>query len=103
MIGFLAGLAAICFSFWLIMAFPYSEIKYLPLYTFSTVSRIMVTLVISIVWGVFFGILAATNRVASIILVPFIDLLQCARMIQLITDDPKEFAEVVWVRKIRAL
>jgi len=54
----------------------YPEIKYLPLYTFSTVGRILVTLVISIVWGVFFGMLAATNRVASIILVPFIDLLQ---------------------------
>lgn len=77
MIGFFAGLAAICLSFWLIMAFvEYSEIKYLPLYAFSTVSRIMFTLVISIVWGVFFGILAATNRVASMILVPFIDLLQ---------------------------
>jgi len=55
---------------------PYPELSSLPLYTFSTISRIAITLVISVVWGVSFGILAATNRVASIILTPFIDLLQ---------------------------
>jgi NitT/TauT family transport system permease protein len=62
---------------WLIMTFlPYDEIKNLPLYTFSTVTRIVITLMISVVWGVSFGILAATNRWASLILTPFIDLLQ---------------------------
>jgi NitT/TauT family transport system permease protein len=52
------------------------EIKNLPLYTFSTVSRIVITLLISVAWGVSFGILAATNKWASLILTPFIDLLQ---------------------------
>jgi NitT/TauT family transport system permease protein len=62
---------------WLIVTFvEYPEIKNLPLYTFSTVSRIVITLLISIAWGISFGILAATNKAASLILTPFIDLLQ---------------------------
>jgi len=52
------------------------EIGNLPLYTFSTVSRIVITLLISVAWGVSFGIFAATNKWASLILTPFIDLLQ---------------------------
>ena len=55
---------------------PYPELKSLPLYTFSTVSRIILTLGISTLWGVSFGILAATNKIASILLTPLIDLLQ---------------------------
>ena len=71
------GLLILCVMTWLIVAFvEYPEIKNLPFYTLSTVSRIMITLLISIVWGVSFGILAATNKVASLILTPFIDLLQ---------------------------
>jgi len=62
---------------WLIVTFVnYPEIKDLPSYTFSTVFRIVITLLISVAWGVSFGILAATNKVASLILTPFIDLLQ---------------------------
>ena len=62
---------------WLIVTFvPYPEIKNLPLYTFATISRILITLVISVAWGVSFGIFAATNRVGSLVLTPFIDLLQ---------------------------
>ena len=62
---------------WLIMTFlPYPELKNLPTFTFSTVSRIIITLAISVLWGVSFGILAATNRIASLILTPIIDLLQ---------------------------
>lgn len=62
---------------WLIVTFmPYPDIKNLPLYTLSTVSRIAITLLVSVVWGVSFGILAATNKWASLILTPFIDLLQ---------------------------
>lgn len=62
---------------WLIMTFlPYEEIRSLPLYTFSTITRIVITLLVSVVWGVSFGILAATNKWASLILTPFIDLLQ---------------------------
>ena len=62
---------------WLIMTFlPYPELKSLPLYTLSTVSRIVITLAVSVIWGVSFGILASTNRIASLILTPFIDLLQ---------------------------
>lgn len=62
---------------WLIVTFvQYPEIRNLPLYTLSTISRIIITLLISVIWGVSFGILAATNKVASLILTPFIDLLQ---------------------------
>jgi len=62
---------------WLIVTFlSYPEIKNLPLYTFSTISRIIITLLISVAWGVSFGILAATNKWASFVLTPFIDLLQ---------------------------
>lgn len=62
---------------WLIVTFlPYPEVKNLPLYTVTTISRIGLTLVVSVVWGVSFGILAATNRIASLVLTPFIDLLQ---------------------------
>ena len=71
------GLIILCVMTYLIMTFlPYPEVKNLPLYTLSTISRIAITLVVSVVWGVSFGILAATNRVASLILTPFIDLLQ---------------------------
>ncbi|HEY4674492.1 MAG TPA: ABC transporter permease subunit, partial [Candidatus Bathyarchaeia archaeon] len=77
LISFLAGLIVLCVMTWLIVTFmPDSDFKNLPLYTFSTVSRITITLLLSIAWGVSFGILAATNRVASYILTPFIDLLQ---------------------------
>ncbi len=62
---------------WLIVTFVKNpDIGNLPLYTFSTVSRIVITLLISVAWGVSFGIFAATNKVASLILTPFIDLLQ---------------------------
>ena len=75
--SFIVGLVVLCVMTWLIVTFvQYPEIKNLPLYTFSTISRITITLVISVVWGVSFGILAATNRVASLVLTPFIDLLQ---------------------------
>jgi NitT/TauT family transport system permease protein len=54
----------------------HEEMGSLPLYTFSTVSRIVITLLISVAWGVSFGIFAATNKWASLVLTPFIDLLQ---------------------------
>ncbi|MBX5329275.1 MAG: ABC transporter permease subunit [Candidatus Bathyarchaeota archaeon] len=76
-ISFVGGLIILCMMTWLIVAFiGYSEIKNLPLYTLSTISRIVITLLISIAWGVSFGILAATNKIASFILTPLIDLLQ---------------------------
>jgi NitT/TauT family transport system permease protein len=75
--SFIVGLVAICVMTWLIVTFlPYAEVKYLPLYTLSTISRIAITLMISVIWGVSFGILAATNKIASLILTPLIDLLQ---------------------------
>ena len=77
LLSFICGLATLCVMTWLIMTFlPYDEIRQLPLYTFSTVTRIVITLVISVIWGVSFGILAATNKWASLTLTPFIDLLQ---------------------------
>lgn len=76
-ISLFGGLAILCGMAWLIITSTnYPEVKYLPLYTFSTVFRIVITLLISILWGVSFGILATTNKVASLILTPFIDLLQ---------------------------
>jgi NitT/TauT family transport system permease protein len=77
LITFVAGLVALAVMTYLIMAFVgYPEVANLPLYALSTIFRIGITLLISIAWGVSFGILAATNRVASLILTPFIDLLQ---------------------------
>ena len=55
---------------------PYPEMRNLPLYTLSTVLRILITLVISLAWAIPFGILAATNRYASMIVTPVVDLLQ---------------------------
>jgi len=76
-ISLVVGLATLCIMAWLIMTFVnYPEVKDLSLHTFSTLSRILITLLISVIWGVSFGILAATNKWASFILTPFIDILQ---------------------------
>jgi NitT/TauT family transport system permease protein len=75
--SFIVGIIALSIMTWLIMTLlPYPELKNLPTFTFSTISRIIITLAISVLWGVSFGILAATNRIASLILTPIIDLLQ---------------------------
>ena len=75
--AFVAGLFAIVVAYWLVMSFVQNpEISSLPYYTLRTLLRITITLGISVAWGVSFGILASTNKTASIILVPFIDLLQ---------------------------
>jgi ABC-type proline/glycine betaine transport system permease subunit len=67
LISFTSGLVILCVMTWLIVTFvEYPEIKNLPLYTFSTVSRIVITLLISIAWGISFGILAATNKAACL-------------------------------------
>jgi NitT/TauT family transport system permease protein len=71
------GFALLSFMAYLIGTFsPYPEMGSLPLFTISTVTRIFITLVVSIAWGVSFGILASTNRTASIVITPIIDLLQ---------------------------
>jgi NitT/TauT family transport system permease protein len=71
------GIVALAFMAWAMMTFlPYPELRNLPSFTLSTISRILITLAISVVWGVSFGILAATNRTASLLLTPLIDLLQ---------------------------
>ncbi len=76
-VAFVTGLLAIVVAYWLVMNFVQNpEISSLPYYTFRTLLRITITLGISIAWGVSFGILASTNKTASIIFVPFIDLLQ---------------------------
>jgi len=77
LIAYMAGLAILVFGFWQVMVLVKNpEIQFLPYYTFRTLLRITITLGISVAWGVSFGILASTNKTASIILVPFIDLLQ---------------------------
>jgi NitT/TauT family transport system permease protein len=55
---------------------PHEEMRNLPAFTVSTVTRITITLAISIAWGVSFGILAATSRTADYIITPIVDLLQ---------------------------
>jgi len=76
-LAFTAGLLAIVAAYWLVMNFVENpEISSLPYYTFRTLLRITITLGISVAWGVPFGILASTNKTASVILVPSIDLLQ---------------------------
>jgi NitT/TauT family transport system permease protein len=76
-VSFVVGIIALSIMTGLIMTFlPYPELKNLPTFTLSTISRIIITLAISVLWGVSFGILAATNRIASLILTPIIDLLQ---------------------------
>jgi NitT/TauT family transport system permease protein len=77
LIAYIAGLFILVFAFWLVMGFVKNpETQFLPYYTFRTILRITITLGISVAWGVSFGILASTNKIASTILVPFIDLLQ---------------------------
>ncbi len=76
-LAYLAGFVVLVFAFWLVMTFVKNpETQFLPYYTFRTILRISITLGISVAWGVSFGILASTNRIASMVLVPFIDLLQ---------------------------
>jgi len=76
-VALIAGLSVIVAAYWLVMNFVENpEISYLPYYTFRTLLRITLTLGVSVAWGVPFGILASTNKTASIILVPTIDLLQ---------------------------
>ncbi|HVP93188.1 MAG TPA: ABC transporter permease subunit [Acidobacteriota bacterium] len=78
LISFIGGLVILCIMTWLIVTFMsyQPDMRNLPLYTFSTVFRITITLLISVAFGISFGILAATNKWASLILTPFIDLLQ---------------------------
>jgi ABC-type nitrate/sulfonate/bicarbonate transport system permease component len=72
-----AGLTLICVLAQLIGAYsPYAEMRSLPVFTLSTVTRITLTLALSVAWGVSFGILAATNRLASFVVTPVVDLLQ---------------------------
>src|SRR3989304_10319751 len=55
--AFVAGLFTIVVAYWLAMTFVQNpEISSLPYYTFRTLLRITITLGISIVWGVSFGI-----------------------------------------------
>jgi len=77
LLALVGGFAGIAVAYGLAMRFVQNpEIHSLPYYTFRTLLRITLTLAISLVWGISFGILASTNRVASLVLVPFIDLLQ---------------------------
>jgi NitT/TauT family transport system permease protein len=77
LIAYLIGLVALVCAFWLVMSLVKNpEVQFLPYYTFRTLLRITITLGVSVAWGVSFGILASTNKTASIILIPFIDLLQ---------------------------
>ncbi len=77
LIAYIVGFGSLVIAFLLVITFVKNpEIANLPYYTFRTLLRITITLGISVAWGVSFGILAATNKTASVILVPFIDLLQ---------------------------
>jgi NitT/TauT family transport system permease protein len=74
---FVGGLITLCVMIWLIINLVnYPEVKNLLLYTLSTLARISFTLLVSLGWGVSFGIFAATNKMASLTLTPLVDLLQ---------------------------
>jgi NitT/TauT family transport system permease protein len=74
-IELLAGFFLIFLLFILIIHFMKNpEIQNLPYYTFRTLLRITITYFISLAFGLFFGILAATNKTASKILVPIFDI-----------------------------
>lgn len=77
LISLIGGVVALAAVGWLIAVLaPYPEVKLLPFHTLSTMTRIGLTLLISIAWGISFGILAATSKTASRMLVPVVDLLQ---------------------------
>jgi len=78
-VGLGVGLLILSSAYLLVMSYYYPlnpEIQFLPYYTFRTVLRITVTLLLSIGTGLAFGILAATNRYANATIVPFFDVLQ---------------------------
>jgi NitT/TauT family transport system permease protein len=52
------------------------EIKQLPYYTFRTLLRITVTLLLSVVFGVSFGILVSMSKKASMIITPTFNIMQ---------------------------
>jgi len=77
LVGFGVGLLLICAVYVaIILVIPNPEVRNLPYYTFRTLLRIVVTYLISLAFGLFFGILAACNKTASTILVPLFDVLQ---------------------------
>jgi len=76
-LGFGVGLLLICAVYTaIVFTVPNPEVGNLPYYTFRTLLRIVVTYLIALVFGLFFGILAACNKTASTILVPLFDVLQ---------------------------
>ena len=76
-VGLGVGLLLLSSAYLLVMSYVRNpEIQCLPYYTFRTVLRITVTLVLSISTGLAFGILAATNKYANATIVPFFDVLQ---------------------------
>ncbi|RDE14442.1 MAG: hypothetical protein C4K47_04635 [Candidatus Thorarchaeota archaeon] len=77
LLSLVGGIAILAAGAFLITAIrPDLDIGLLSLSTLSTVTRIGITLLISIAWGASFGILCATNKTASRVIVPIIDLLQ---------------------------
>ncbi|MGQ9513907.1 MAG: ABC transporter permease subunit [Thermoproteota archaeon] len=75
--GMIFGFFIILLLYILVLSFVNNpEICNLPYYTFRTFARITVTYLISLMTGLFFGLLAATYKTASTILVPLFDVLQ---------------------------
>jgi len=75
--GFVIGLLAILLLYILVISTVNNpEISNLPYYTFRTFARISATYLISLVTALFFGLLAATTKTGSMILVPLFDVLQ---------------------------
>ena len=75
--GYAFGFLAILLIYVLVLSLVKNpEIGNLPYYTFRTFARIAATYIISLVTGLFFGLLAATYKTASTILVPLFDVLQ---------------------------
>lgn len=75
--GYIVGFVAILSLYVLVISFENNpEIGNLPYYTFRTLVRISVTYLIALTTGLLFGLLAATTKTGSMILVPLFDVLQ---------------------------
>lgn len=55
---------------------PYNESKILPMYTLISLARITIVFVISLLFGILVGTLAALNQTAGKIIIPIFDVLQ---------------------------
>ena len=77
LIRFVAGIVLLIISYASVMTFVKNpEIVNLPYYTFRSLLRITIAYILSLVFGLSFGILASTNKKFSAVITPTFDILQ---------------------------